>query len=334
MLHVTKKIVIVIIVWLLFWIWLEYTVLRSTNFHKILYPEAYSGVDLNTNTNSVETLYRINQGRNHASQSSIVICGLARDIRKKLEMNIPRIEHIGKQFRKYTIIIFENDSTDGSRDVLKKWSNRNPNVVLLQCCDEGDCDCRLNKPLSYAKGILSLDRIERMAAFRNRYLSYVKQNHLNDDYMLVADLDLEGVCSLNGLFHSLTFLLNEFDCIAMNGRCAVPGTLGTSTMAYDSLAYLHKNDTPKTKITHSQLVSKLTQMNYDISTTPNNTITPVSSAFNGMALYNIPSLGSSEYISVGNCEHIGFHSGLKCGINKEWIGYAGFQGMRDFSDWY
>jgi hypothetical protein len=319
--------VVFLIVWFLFWIWLEYTVLLNVNIHKIIHPEKYDGVDCPISYRSP----RIDYGRYIASQTSIVICGLARDIKEKLVKTIDRLEYIGKKFKRYKIIVFENDSSDGTRELLKYWGEINPNVELLKCCQDGSCDCRLNKRSSYSNGILSGDRIDRMAEFRNRYLEKVKKDYSHYDWMLVSDLDLEGACSLDGLFHSMTF---DYDAVALNGRFGVPGTLGFATMTYDSMAYVGIDKDVKQNIGYKDLITKILHMNWKISTTPDDELTPVKSAFNGMCLYRIPSILDKQYYPLGNCEHIGFHNGLKIGINKVWVGYAGYQGMRSFSDWH
>lgn len=322
-----------ILIWVLIWIWIEYCFLKNTNLHSIMNPAKYNGYTFNPLYTNNETLVRIEKGRGIAKYSSLVICGLARDIKDKLQKNIPRLEYIGKHFKEYKIIIFENDSTDGTRELIKEWCKKNTNVILLQCCDEKNCECKLKLPSSYSKDTLDMGRIERMAKFRNKYLDVVKHKYFNYDWMLVADLDLEGTSSIDGLMHSLTF--NEYDVIAINGRCGVPSTLGNGTMAYDSLSYLRTNETPM-KRTHGNLIKRIFRMNYDIFNTPDNQLTDVNSAFNGMALYRISKILKSQYTTEGNCEHIGFHRTIpgKKGINKLWLGYPGYQGKRGISDFF
>lgn len=326
------SIIIFIVVWFIVWIIVEYCIMKNSNLHRLVHPEKYEGYAyIQPLSNKIHK--RVKKGKKIASQSKLVICGLARDIHKQLEKTIPRLEFIGKQFKKYKIIIFENDSSDGTRDLIKKWASKNKNVILLDCCDEGDCDCRLKEKQSYENDILAQDRIERMSRFRNKYLDVVKQKYNDYDWMLVADLDLEGKSSIDGLMHSLTF--DEYDAIAMNGRCGVPGLLGNATMAYDAMAYIDINDTCSNKkhVKHRDLVKKLLQMNYKISKTKDGKITSVNSAFNGMALYRLSKIKDAQYVPMGGCEHIGFHYSvpMRMGINKEWVGYSGHQGKRDFS---
>lgn len=328
------KFLLGIVVWFIFWIIIEYTLLTDINLNQIVYPERYTEQNIPSDDDNIETKYRIKIGKKLAKDKKIVICGLARDIKDKLNKNIKRLEDIGNSFKEYKIVIFENDSSDGTRELIKNWRDNNSNVILISCCYDGNCDCRLNRNSSYHNGTLSKERIERMAEFRNRYLDIVKKDYKDYDYMLVADLDLEGSCSIDGLLHSLTFL-NDYDAISINGRFGIPGTLGLGTMAYDSLAYVSADSSDEdynSEITHKDMVKKIIKMNYQINTTDINTITPVKSSFNGMAIYNIDSI-NSRYYPLLNCEHIGFHRNLKMGINRFWKGYAGYQGSRSFKEW-
>ena len=93
-------------------------------------------------------------------------------INKNNEKNINHIKYLfentGKNFKEYKIIIFDNDSTDNTRSLLKKWSKINKNVILLNCCDINNCNCILNINLNNYSWS-SKERINKMAYFRNKY---------------------------------------------------------------------------------------------------------------------------------------------------------------------
>ena len=46
------------------------------------------------------------------------------------------------------------------REILEEWSRQNPNVVLLNCCDNGECSCKLNLKRAIDHGGISLNRID------------------------------------------------------------------------------------------------------------------------------------------------------------------------------
>ena len=260
--------------------------------------------------------------------SRIVICGLCRNIKDRLVKNIPKFENTGKLFKDYRVVIFENDSEDGTRELIKDWSQKNNKVVLLNCCNMNSCECRLNEREMYNIGIFSTERMKKMAFFRNQYLNYVKNNCSDFDYMLVVDMDMEGSYSNQGLFNCLSY---DFDMMCINGKIPIPSTLGMAVLTYDALAF--EKDNLKIKNNIGDSIYKYIQMNklvYD----KNNPIKIVS-GFNGMAIYNIKSILNSQYDSKDNCEHIDFHKNMiengydKIFINPIWKGYFGFQGSRN-----
>ena len=49
-------------------------------------------------------------------QSRTVICGLARNIATHLPGTMARIERLGSMFADYRVLVYENDSTDATRE--------------------------------------------------------------------------------------------------------------------------------------------------------------------------------------------------------------------------
>jgi hypothetical protein len=58
---------------------------------------------------------RVADGRQKMGQSRVVVCGLCRDVRSALPRTIARIERLGQKFHDYRVVLFENDSQDGTR---------------------------------------------------------------------------------------------------------------------------------------------------------------------------------------------------------------------------
>lgn len=109
---------------------------------------------------------KVSTGYKTMSRSRIVITGLARDISKNVGKNIDRLVRIGSKFFEYQILIFENDSSDDTRTIIKQKGKRNPNIKLIQCPEEENC--RLNLKKAVDDGIISSGRFHKMAQFRNR----------------------------------------------------------------------------------------------------------------------------------------------------------------------
>jgi hypothetical protein len=326
-----KYIFLVLILFGLVLAYLEYVVWTQTNLHRNKNPKCYSGNDFKYTNVSREDMQLITEGRQRAKNSQIVIVGLAKDIRERLEQNIPRACHIGQQFSDYRVLVLENDSTDGTREYLSSYSKKNPRVERVPCCSLGDCACILGNKSASMTGALSKSRIDKMASYRNQALSYIKDNYPQYDYMLVLDLDTEGPCPTEGIFHSLGH--DGWDMIASNGKAPVPSTMGHGTMTYDALAYVRKDTIhqgPQKPV--YKMFTDAADLNFRHY---GNGMVQVDSAFNGAALYKMRSVEGCSYANYMNCEHIGLHKQMidsgkdKIYLNLFWVWYVGFQGPRD-----
>jgi hypothetical protein len=321
----------VLIFFILFFILWEIESYFNLKFYKYFFPKYYDD-DKNSEL-SIKNMYspkidsEIKNGESIAKSSSIVICGLARNISHVLEKTQKKLEKIGSFFNKYHIVIFENDSTDNTREIIKKWSKENKNVTLIDCVDENgnSNECKFNLETGYDMGAISLNRSKKMAVYREQYLNYVKKKFKHYDYMLVADLDIEGNMNYDGLFHSLS--QNNWGGICINGRGNVPVFFGLLSMMYDTLAYVPK-DSDYNNIKYN-VFKNLFYSNYEILNSEK--LIEVTSAFNGYSLYKIPYVINSTYIGDTCCEHINLHiniikNGGKIYINPLWTGYFNLQG--------
>lgn len=61
----------------------------------------------------------------------VVICGVCRDVAERVPYSINIMENIGALFADYRIITYENNSTDQTPELLKKWQSRNSKVLSL-----------------------------------------------------------------------------------------------------------------------------------------------------------------------------------------------------------
>ena len=53
---------------------------------------------------------------------TLVVCSIVRNAERGLVKNIPIIEEVCKHFKNYKIVVYENDSTDNTKSILKEWS--------------------------------------------------------------------------------------------------------------------------------------------------------------------------------------------------------------------
>lgn len=266
---------------------------------------------------------KMNSGRNIAAKSGINFCMLARDCRESIEKNTLIIEEWGNLFEDYRVIIFENDSVDGSRDSIRKWASMNNKVKLIEC-DEF-LDCKLKERTGYGLGALSKARIEKMGKYREKYLEEIRNSDFEYSMVIDVDLDLSSV-PINGLLTSLA-IPGDWDALFHNGRVTIPGTMGTFTIPYDTLAFEKYNTTVKKNgdVFFNPFVAFL----HMFLIYGKGEVVRVNSAFNGLALYRTKAMKTGSYINSGSdiCEHNVLHASMKNKYTSpSWIGYYSRQG--------
>ncbi len=58
----------------------------------------------------------------------VLICGVCKDVAKRLPRTIKIMEHIGSLFEDYRIIVYENNSSDKTPILLQRWARKNSRV--------------------------------------------------------------------------------------------------------------------------------------------------------------------------------------------------------------
>jgi len=290
-----------------------------------LYPELYdddkyNNIQLKKDDYPNKVFEDIEKGKKIAQNKTIAICGLCRNTEGSLKKMKKKLVNIGEKFKDYEIIIFENDSNDNTRNLLKEWTKENKKVTLLDCEEE---NCILKEKHGYDG--TNTKRLEKMAGFRERYLDYVKKSN-KFDYMLVVDMDLEGNQVIDGIFHSIG-QDKEWGAIFINGRSPLP-VLNISFL-YDTIAHV-PIDCPLDKIESFRNKIAIFICNYVLYN--KNELHEVISAFNGFGLYKVSALKNCSYKGNNNlCEHINLNlcmylNGEKIYINPLWKGYFNRQG--------
>lgn len=235
----------------------------------------------------------------------LVFCGLVRNAEVNLRKNLERIEAIRPYFEKVSVIVFENDSSDGTKEVLQSYAARAEHVQVNMA------DYKRN-PLD--QGPYSRHRIDLMSTYRNQYLSALAELEAVD-YVCVIDLDV---------FH---FDIAPFlACFEDDTPWDVRSAFGINRVEYmwdyvfydiyayaelDNYAVLPFHNFEEFKVHQSRLYKKCRQANG---------LLPVGSNFNGLALYRAEAmLCGVKYASaeanvegVGSlCEHVVLHAGMR-----------------------
>ena len=338
----TVAYVIAVIAALVVAVYVTIVVVEVCNYHRItmheiIAPQLYRGLDVPCTYVKVpqecKTAYddAVQRGYDIMSKSKMVFCILCRDMTEKVSLLQRRVTLTCRSFNDYAVVIFENDSEDNTRQLLKQWQSSDPQHVHLLECPEA-ADCRLKQLKMYTYGNLSASRMRRMADFRNRYVNYTKKNFSDFDYAIVLDGDTQGPWSVDGIAHTIGQREQpQWDVVAAMAQASFPGTFGTHMIMNDALAYVGDDNAKLVAQDGAMKKIDFALRVFDHSRRPGEPMYAVRSAFNGMAIYRLPAFFAGSY-GTDECEHIGKHETMAAAgygrifINPALLLYTGAQG--------
>lgn len=175
--------------------------------------------------------------------NGVTIAVLARDTKESLDAFIENIDSLSPFIPKLAVVIFENDSSDGTRDAIRTWSDmaalsdRGYHVDLMECEEAVDCKFGKKHRDSDTGDYTKTKAIKDMDVFRQRITDYITGSPLYEDYshMLVLDMDLGVSISPFGLLHSLG--KHPDSAVASSGRQLYPMSFGSLDTPYDFSAF-------------------------------------------------------------------------------------------------
>jgi hypothetical protein len=226
-----------------------------------------------------------------AAQTRVVFVGLARDIAQVLPENIKRVEQTARHFAGWKAVIVENDSTDGTKDILAQWQRDRPGNVFVEMTDNG-------KP--HLRGF-ELDRTRAMAQYRNRCRELVQEHAPEAEIVIVLDLDVWGGWSIHGVINGIGWHARMPDaaCMASTSLFKHLGSMidGVHPWAhYDAWAYRWLGWSARFGPWFTFWLPP-----------PGAEPIKVNSAFGGLGIYKAQPYLDSEY-SGEDCEHVPFHA--------------------------
>lgn len=287
--------------------------MRRKSLLEILHPDWFHDVtrfpDLafKCRTDCSNYRMRVAQGYEKMKNTTIVFTGLCINIAPKVESLIKRMEHMGSFFKDYRVVIFENDSSDGTRDLLKRWTLTNPKVHLVPCQENPECKLKA-KPAVHA-GAFSSSRMEKMTDYRNRSLDYVRRHFSHFDCLGVIDLDIHGPISMDGLANSFGYW-DSWDTISAFGMNGITLSMGRPVY-YDLIAYKPYSNDLNINQNKFHIVPIVMQTSkFHVGMHP----VKVESGFAGMALYKMSIINTGvDYTPIDGhyqCEHITFNKNI------------------------
>jgi len=132
---------------------------------------------------------KIQEGKILWKEKRVVVCGLARNCKDQIDKHIDLINRLGKYFKEYKIVIFENNSDDGTREKISSYGE----IDLIGNNDGAD----------FSSGYEE-SRIQRLANYRSQVQNYIKNNYSDYDHVIIIDFDIK-LWSIDGILTSLTW---------------------------------------------------------------------------------------------------------------------------------
>ena len=250
---------------------------------------------------------------------TFIICSIVRNAEKGLKVNIPVINAFCKEVHDFQIVIFENNSTDGTKALLTDWIKQD--ATRIHCIME-DKDASATIPKSSVVNVnpfYSRQRIEKMVRLRNQYMEYVVTNQLKADYLIVVDLDVARL-DLKGIISSFQ-TDTEWDAITAFGYSTSPKLRRRYHDTYALTEYGDERN-PQTEEKIKSLAEKYGKHSGRSS------LIRVFSAFGGLAIYKYAAVYGLKYQVENNadkrvevrCEHFSIYRQMKeRGNNKVYI---------------
>ncbi|PAA81643.1 hypothetical protein BOX15_Mlig026086g1, partial [Macrostomum lignano] len=242
--------------------------------------------------------YRAQIGRQWMLRKNVVFVATVQNARVRLRKNIDSMHRLGKLFNDYWLIFVENDSTDGTRELLHEVLQKNNQTVILGCQPiNSRAPCKMN--IKYRSGKLhrpgwgqkrtEQDRIDRgvvMSVLRNMYLDYIYDNLKETaDLVIVTDPDIEWKpWSLDNIAQGMYYFSAKpkLDILCANTRL--------NNDLYDPCArsyFSKKRYTSVTEYDRSIITDK-------IATVQNSIPVKVESCFSAFAIYRARSIATSR----------------------------------------
>jgi len=188
-------------------------------------------------------------------------CGPVKNCSPYLNQVFKNIEMIGSLFDDYKIIIYYDKSTDNTLEILKKYQLKNNRLLFY-----------VNKQPT------SPFRTHNIAVARNHCLNYIKTNAQQFPFFIMMDFDEVNAKHCNPEIIKKYLKREDWDGLSFNTTPAYYDIWGLSIYPY-CFSYNHfKNNVQNYKMIQKYVTSLLDK-------TPENSLLPCLSAFNGFSIY-------------------------------------------------
>ena len=227
--------------------------------------------------------------------SNIIICGVVKNVQSYIQHNITLARELGKKCDSYKVIIYENNSTDNTKDILNTYINDADCKIIMENIDDNTIK-QHSKIWAYTK-ITGSDhpcRIEQISNARNKLIDEIqKDDYLQYDIVVMVDLDSHN-WDVNSVMESIKIVQQSTNTILY----------ANSTDYYDYYALRSSQHTQTLfgpEIIGEKFWNTYKKVTLDSSNT-NTELVPVYSAFNGIGVMHKEIFKKYKYDYIVNNE--------------------------------
>jgi hypothetical protein len=237
-----------------------------------------------SNKNIIE---KYSDSNNKMKKYNVIFAGTCRNVKSYIKKILEHIDNCGEKFNSYYLIVYENDSTDKTREILEK--NKKSNYFYI-----------------FEDNIKEERRTVRLERGRNLILDKIREINKDNYYQYLIIIDLDNV-NRNGTFVKTIdncFDNEDWDVISANQKKKY---YDTYALRFQDLTY----DCGAKKPVDGKECEKI-----NIKFPPNKRI-DVDSAFGGTAIYKLSSIPNhckynGKYEDGDEkCEHVDFNKCIK-----------------------
>ena len=214
-----------------------------------------------------------------AVQEKVLICGICKNVEKAIPNTIRSAKELGAQFLDYRVVIYENNSTDRTKELLKEWANSDPRLIFLS-------EDIPKKKLASQLQMKVYNRTEVIARARNKVLDIAMQKKYEDfKYVIWADLDFLEPWDVSNIVDTILHPEQEWDAVLANG-------------AYDLFAFRDAEFPIGFELIGERYWKNLNTMREKFTIDASGPWKKVYSAFGGLGIYKKASIKGCRYSGI------------------------------------
>ncbi len=230
----------------------------------------------------------VQYGREVARESTVAFVAICRNAMPWLPRTLSLVEETGAMFKAWAAFIFENDSADETKEVLKAWSDHERRNVSL--------NINHRPHLSHT---IAQERTVALAEYRTQCQHWVRQRE-PVDYVVVFDTDPWGGWSVDGVATSIGHMAWDRSWFGLASYSWCQMNVGGQRFPahYDAFAlrwnHWRRRDQQWVHHWHPAVGSPPVELN---------------SAFGQLAVYRAERYVQGKY-DGSDCEHVTFHRSI------------------------